>query len=277
MEEGSLWGMIDAQPVVFPVPVHELNTALIEFVVPVEAARRLLPGDAFELVETEPGLAQVNVAALDYRRGAWGPAAAVETMLTARPVGAPPSATGIFLCDGPISQRFASEVASRAMGTSKRLETVEVDTTDADVRFRVSCGDERALTLRLPRVSGARERHRLDIAGYSCLDGEPYVTRLEIDMPAAAVDPADVDLSIGTGWFADTLRSLGLPRKPDRCWWGEGLTAVYHRPARLTAAARAGVTGRGGDAQGDTRGDARETGEAEGTEPLSGGAGPASG
>lgn len=252
--------MIDAQPVLFPVPVDELNTALVEFTVPVEAARRLLPGRAFELVEPEPGLAQVNVAALDYRRGAWGPAAAIETMLTARPVGQPASATGVYLCDGPVNHRFVGEVANRAMGTPKRLETVEVDTTDDAVTYRVSCGGEHALTLRLPRVPGARERYRLDLPGYSCLDDEPYVTRLEIDMPVAEVDPAAVELTIGTGWFADTLRALGLPRRPDRCWWGEGLTAVYHRPAPLDVA----------DA-------AREASSEAGAEPLSRGAGPGAG
>jgi hypothetical protein len=50
---------------------------------------------------------------------------------------------------------------------------------------------------------------------------------LEIDLGLGVVDPADVSLELGAGTIADELRSLGLPKTPDFCSLGEGLSATF--------------------------------------------------
>jgi hypothetical protein len=226
--EPTVWGMIDAQPIVFPAPVQELNAAFVEFTVASDAARRLLPGDAFELAESEPGRAHVVVAAHEYRRGAWGPANALEVALRARPAGEPEDTTGVYLCDAPVSHQFVREAAKRTLGTQMKLEPVEVETTDADVTFRLSSGGEPALTLRVPRTAPPTEPVSVDILAYTYLDDEPYVMPFEMDVPTGVVDPSAVQVEVGTGWFAEMLQALDLPPTPDRCSWGEGLTALFH-------------------------------------------------
>jgi hypothetical protein len=236
--EATVWGMIDAQPIVFPARVQELNAAFVEFSVPTEAARRLLPGDAFELAESEPGTAHVVLAGHEYRRGAWGPATTLEVALRARPAGEPEDRTGVYLCDGPVSHQFVREAAKRTLGTQKKVETVDVETTEADVTFRLSCAGEPAMTLRLPRVASDSDRVPVDVFGYTYLDDEPYVMPFAMDVPTAVVDPAAVEVTLGTGWFPDLLRMVGLPRTPDRCMWGEGLTALFHLATPLDHAGR---------------------------------------
>lgn len=242
MTEATVWGMIDAQPIVFPAPVQELNAAFVEFSVPSETARRLVPGDAFELDESEPGTAHVVLTAHEYRRGAWGPANALELAVRARPAGKPADTTGVYLCDAPVSHQFVREAAKRTLGTPKKLEHVAVDTTEADVTFRVSTDGEPALTLRLPRVPSDHGPLSVSLLGYSYLDDEPYVTPFEMDVPTGVVDPEALEVELGTGWFADLLRALGLPRTPDRCTWGEGLTALFHLATPLGTPGQLGPT-----------------------------------
>lgn len=233
MGEATVWGMIDAQPIVFPAPVQELNAAFIEFSVDAEAARSLLPGDAFEVVESPPGTAHLIVTAHEYRRGAWGPANAVEIALRARPAGESEETTGVLLCDAPVSQQFIREAAHRTLASPKTLEQVEVRTTDTAVVFDVACGGKPALTLRLPRVGPAADPVPVKILAYTYVDREPFVMPFEMDVPTGVVPPDAAELVVGSGWFADTLRALGLPRRPDRCTWGEGLTALFHMAAPL--------------------------------------------
>jgi hypothetical protein len=55
----------------------------------------------------------------------------------------------------------------------------------------------------------------------------PYATPLAIEMPSGMVDPDDVELTLGTGPIAEELRSLGLPKAPDFCTWGEDGCATF--------------------------------------------------
>jgi hypothetical protein len=71
------------------------------------------------------------------------------------------------------------------------------------------------------------------VLGYSYIDGEPHAIPLDLGIPQTAVDPAAVQMRLGTGRFADMLRSVGLPRRPEVCQWGEGLTICWHQPRPL--------------------------------------------
>jgi hypothetical protein len=243
MRDGTVWGMIDAQPIVFPAPVHDANSALMEFAVDAGAARSLLTGDAFELVESPEGTARLLLGANEYRRGAWGPCNVLEVMLRSRPVGAPPDTDGVYLCDAPVSHPFIREAAHRSLRSSRRLESIEVELTEGEVTYTVSTGSsEPDMVLRLPRVppaSPGADPVRITTDAYSHLDDEPYVIPFEIDLPTGHVDPADVRIELGDGWFADMLRHFGLPKRPEWCSWGEGLTALFHMAVPLAEAAEA--------------------------------------
>jgi hypothetical protein len=75
----------------------------------------------------------------------------------------------------------------------------------------------------------AEPPERIDGISYSMVGGVPYATRESVDMPTGvAPDPSAVVVDLGTGPIADALRRLGLPRTPNACLWGEGLSMSFH-------------------------------------------------
>jgi Flp pilus assembly protein TadD len=224
----------EAADCLFPLEVHQFNVAMLLFTVPVDAARTLLPGDAFELVEPEPGMAQFTVMAADHRRNPWGDYDEIVFAVTARPAGAPEEAIGGFILHRFVNQRFTYKALSDTFAFANTMATVDVTYTPDDVAFRLSVADEETLELRLPRVRPSAEPERIDTVAYSIVGEIPYATTEEFDLPAAVVaDPAAVRVELGTGPIADTLRQLGLPRTPDYCAWGEDLSLTHHLPRPL--------------------------------------------
>jgi hypothetical protein len=66
---------------------------------------------------------------------------------------------------------------------------------------------------------------------YSCINNVARRVCLDIDMPQGTVDPAAVNITIDAGPMAAELHHLGLPRPPDFCTWGEGLSSRLFAPS----------------------------------------------
>jgi hypothetical protein len=233
------WGELEGRTITFPMSVPEIHIATALFAVPADAAARLLPGDAFEVVEAEPGVAHLVIAACDYVDNPWGDYDEVNLGLMARPrsggLGAPDAGpTGTFVWRMPVNQAFTCLAGNVVMGFPKTVEDIEVTATDDDVTFRLTCDGAHALSITVPRAPAPDEPPtRLAAESYSYLDGVPHTTTLEMDL-GAPVDPTAVRIELGSGPIADELASLGLPTTPLFATWGESLGAVFH-PARPLA------------------------------------------
>ena len=208
------------------VPVF--HSATLMFSVPFDTAAALLPGSAFEVVQTAPGIAQLVVAAVDYRDNPWGDYNEINLGFLVQPVGGDAASVGSFVYRMPVNQAFTCEAGNRVMGFPKTVEVIDSSYSATDVEFRLVSGGQLALVLRVPRVAATAPPSRLGAVSYSYLDGAAYGTTLAMDVPADVVDPADVVLELGTGPIADELRSLGLPARPDFATWGENLSATFH-------------------------------------------------
>ena len=57
--QGSHWGEIDGVSIDFPMVVEDMRQLTLTYTVPIEPARALLPGDAFEVLEIAPGSGDV--------------------------------------------------------------------------------------------------------------------------------------------------------------------------------------------------------------------------
>jgi len=229
-----LWGELEGRTITFPMSVPEVHVATALFAVPAEAAARLLPGAAFEVVEAEPGVAHLVIAACDYVDNPWGDYDEVNLGLMARPRGAEVGTVGTFVWRMPVNQAFTCLAGNVVMGFPKTVEDIEVTATDDDVTFRLGCDRIHALTLTVPRSTAPDEPPtRLAAESYSYLGGVPHTTTLEMDL-GTPVDPSAVRLELGGGPVADELASLGLPATPLFATWGESLGAVSH-PARPLA------------------------------------------
>ena len=222
----------------FPLEVSEFNVATLVFDVPFEAARRLIPGAAFEPVPTGPDSAQFILTAGDYRRTQWSSCHQMTFALVARPVGAAPGAAGMFVHRTPVDDAFTYAIGHGAMDYPISIELIKVRYGPAQVAFTLMVGVQPTLDLRIPRSTARGRGGRLHSIAYTYRNRVPYAMPVETDLSHAhEVDPAAVLLTLGRGPVADELRSLGLPKAPSSCLWGEGLTATFHagRPLRFPA------------------------------------------
>jgi hypothetical protein len=226
------WGEIDGVSIDFPIEVDQMNSATLTFTVPIGAARAVLPGDAFEVLEVVEGSAMLVLALCDYVQNPWGDYNEVNLGLLVHPVGRP-EAAGAFQWRMPVDQEFTRAAGNRVLGLPKTVEDLTVDYQPDRVTFRLVMGGEPALTVSLPRPAPASEPVRETTITYSYIDGVASEVPLTIDLPTGAVDPADVAIELGTGALADELRSMGLPTAPDFAAWGEGLTGSFLRPRPL--------------------------------------------
>lgn len=239
------WGEIAGVTIEFPMVVDELRSATLTFTVPLDAARALLPGDAFEVAEVAPGSAMLILALCDYVRNPWGDYDEVNAGLLVNPVGRP-DAVGAFQWRMPVDQEFTCAAGNRVMGLPKTVEDLsfsysgepdpvgEGGTVTVRLAMADEPGDGATLLVELPRPDAPHEPAAPDPAmTYSYLDGEPMELALDMQLPPSFVDPSSVRIELGSGAFAAELRSLGLPKAPDLAMWGEGLSATFQRPVPL--------------------------------------------
>ncbi len=228
------WGEIQGRTITFPMEVTAMDAATIGFTVPLDAASRLLPGDAFEIVETAPGSAQLIIALCDYVENPWGDYLEINLGFLARPAGAPADVIGSFVYRMPVDQAFTCQAGNEVMGFPKTVEDLSVTREGDRVTFAMHDDGRLVLAVTFPAAAPMGDPSRVDAVSYSYLDGRPYGTPLSMDMGTGFIDPADVVVELGEGPIADELRSLGLPCAPDFATWGEGLTATFQLGTPVT-------------------------------------------
>jgi hypothetical protein len=227
MTEQVAWGTIQGRPITFPMEVERYHAATMGFSVPADAAKALLPGEAFVVTEIAPGTAQLIVSLCDYRENPWGDYNEVNLGFLARPADAGPEVIGSFIYRMPVDQEFTCQAGNEVMGFPKVVTRIDAEYTEERVTFRLWDDGVEAFTVALPRATADGTATRIEASSYSYLDGVPYATPLAIEMPSGMVGPDDVELTLGTGPIADELRSLGLPKAPDFCIWGEDGRATF--------------------------------------------------
>ena len=225
----TVWGEIQGQTITFPMVVASANIATVLFTVPTAAAVALVPGNAFEIVESVPGSTQLIIAACDYIENPWGDYREINIGFLAKPVHGAPETTGSFIYRMPVDQAFTCEAGNRVMGFPKTVEQITTEYRDDVVVFDLVFGGRPTLRLTIPRVRPEGPAVRVPAVSYSYLGGVPFATMLEMDMGSGIVlDLTTVGVELGDGLVADEFRSLGLPTVPDLASWGEGLGAVFH-------------------------------------------------
>ncbi|HKH04408.1 MAG TPA: hypothetical protein VKA65_04545 [Acidimicrobiales bacterium] len=242
MSDRHVWGMIDAQPIVFPARVHESSVAMLRYRVPGEALRAVVPEEVFPFAADDDGFVRVTLLLADYRSGDWGPSAYAGLTVPVVPgiAGVPrvpggdvPSAAAIQLCRGVTNAAFTDEVMYWALGLSGALGELDVTYRPDHVAVRVGSGGDDELFVRLPRPPAADAGPVIQADVYTSAGKAPRRVRYELEAPVVPLAPESIVIETGTGPLADTVRALGLTRSPDTCNWGERLGMSIHRPHQL--------------------------------------------
>lgn len=225
----TIWGEIDGQTIYFPMVVDEMNQATLTYTVPLAAAQALIPGDAFTALDLGDGTALFILALVDYIENPWGDYTEINLGLIAYPTGEPERA-GAFVYRMPVNQEFTKKAGNDVLGLPKTVEDLTFDYTDESVTVVLNTEGEHTLTIRIPRPAPEGDPIPTEATTYSYLNGEPTQIPLNIDLGTGPIDPADVQIELGTTTIADELRTLGLPSAPDSAAWGEKLTGTFQIP-----------------------------------------------
>lgn len=227
--ETKHWGEIDGVSIDFPMVVRSMNSATLTWSVPIEPARKLVPGDGFEVADMGGGTAMLVLALVDYVDNPWGDYDEVNFGLLVHPTGRPEE-VGAFQWRMPVNQEMTCRAGNEVMGLPKTVDDLSFEYTDDTVAVRLAMGGEPSLAVRFPRAAPAGDPVSDTTLTYSYLDGVATLVPLTIELPTGMIDPAAVELELGTAPAAEELRSLGLPKPPDLAMWGESLSGTFGWP-----------------------------------------------
>ena len=230
-----MWPMttheILGQTVTMPVLVRDGSAATVIFDVDRAAAQALVP-DAFEVVETESGRAQLAIALVDYKDNDLGAYFEVGTIFFVRPVGG--GDDGNFITHLPVNQEFTCVAGNQIWGFPKSVEQIEVTNTDTTSRWVLTMDGELVLDVTVPR-GGADEMPPLPMTSYTMIDGTPHATAFTQGGSGSGMTFGEgVSITLGTHPIAKELESLGLPDAPVvLATWTEQLRASFEEPRAL--------------------------------------------
>lgn len=249
MSEPQPTYQIQGREVGFPVVVRDASSGAATYLVPSAAARALLPGPEFELVELLPGRGLLVVAIIDYKDNDLGDYNEVSIALFVRPRGERPAIPylgnwrdlmrgnlGVHIIHLPVNQSFTQEAGSRIWGYPKTVQEIEFDYAPDRATCKLVVEGRHALTLSLPR-GGDKSLPESEMKTWSYIDGAPHVTRAQQGVEGFGMSfgmkSGGAELTLGTGEIADQLRSLGLPKRPLMCSWMEKFHASFGPAEKL--------------------------------------------
>lgn len=227
------WGEIDGRTIHFPMVVDSMNQLTLTYDVDGAAAGALLPGDSFEILETEPGRGMFVVSIVDYVVNPWGSYNEVNLgfMVSLR---SDPSVTGAFVYRMPVDEEFTCRAGNEVMGLPKTVEDLSITYSEGCVRVDLSMGGRPTMSVTFPDADQTLEPTVTETLTFSYLGGRPTAIPLAIEVGGSVVEPDQVHVELFDSIVADELRSLGLPRTPPQlAMWGRGLSGTFQRPYTL--------------------------------------------
>jgi hypothetical protein len=226
---------IAGRTVTTPVVVRDAAAGTAVFEVDAAAAQGLLPGEAFQVVESSPGRAQLALATIDYRDNDLGDYHEVGITLFVVPRDGDNPAAGTFITHLPVDQDFTCEAGRIIWGFPKTVERIAVAYEAHSTTTSLSIDGELVLRLALPR-GGDEDMPQMEMTTYTYIDGVPHAVGFrQGGTQAQVVAGGDgVELELGPHPLAETLRGLGLPSTPLLTTWTEHMQGRFDGPIALT-------------------------------------------
>jgi hypothetical protein len=211
------------------VVVREAKAGVAFFDVDAGAAQAFLPGDAFEVVQSTPGTAQLLVALIDYEDNDLGDYLEVGLTLFVRPRGGPAdgSADGTFIVHLPVDQSFTCEAGCTIWGFPKTVQEITADHRRASSTWTLAMDGQLVLRLTVPR-GGEDEPPDIAIQTYTYKDGVPHTTPFTQGGRGSSMSFGDgVELELGDHPIAKELAAMGLPRPASMSQWTEEMHGSF--------------------------------------------------
>jgi hypothetical protein len=220
---------IQGQTVELPVVVRKAKAGVAFFDVDAAAAQAFLPGDAYEVVESSPGSAQLLLALIDYEDNDLGDYLEVGLTLFVRPRGAVAdgSADGTFIVHLPVDQAFTREAGETIWGFPKTVQEITADHGDGSSTWTLTMDGQLVLRVTVPR-GGTDEMPDMSIQTYTYKDGVPHVTPFSQGGTGSMIGFGEgVELELGDHPIAKELGAMGLPRPASMSTWTEHMHGTF--------------------------------------------------
>jgi hypothetical protein len=237
--------IIQGREVAMPLVVRDAAAGAVSFLVSARAARAMLPGDAYEVVEILPGRALLSLAAIDYRDNDLGDYNEVSIAFMVRERGA---ARGIpylgaaldvvrgrlrtFIHWLPVNQTFSREAGVEIWGFPKTVDEIDFDYEDDRAICRLTAERRHVLTLSVHR-GGTRTLPDSELVTYTYIHGVPHRVRFTSGAEGFGFRVGGAALSLGDHPYAEQLRTLGLPKRPLLCTWMEHMHGRFEAPEKI--------------------------------------------
>ena len=202
---------IQGRRVGFPIVVRQARMANAVYTVPVEAVRAVLDDPSVEVIEDVHGAATVVIGVVDYEDNDLGDYEEIMWSTMVRSAG-DPSVEGTYIWRLPVNQEFTREAGVRMLGLPKTLEDIDVTYDDHGVTATLTHGGELVARQRFPSLADADPTPMpTPTICLSTIDDVPSVSESHAEGNLRMAFAADgYELTIGTGPWADELRTLGL-------------------------------------------------------------------
>jgi len=235
----------EGREVKLPVFVRRASSATATYLVPADAARRLLPGDELEVAEVLPGRTLFSLASIDYVDNDLGDYNEVSMALFVRERGAPAgfpyvgaavdflrNRLGTYIHRLPVTQSFTREAGEGIWGFPKTVEQIEIANVDGRNRTVLECDGRHVLTFSVP-CGGTRSLPAAEMTTYTYIGGAAHRTTFASGADDVGIHLGDAELTLGDHPIAAELRSLGLPKKPLLSVWLGSMYGRFDAPRAL--------------------------------------------
>ncbi len=243
--KGEFSRQIQGRDIFMPCIVADASSGTAAFLVDAEEARRMLPGDEFDLIEILPGRALLSVALIDYKENDLGDYNEVSIAFFVRekdePVGIPylgpvmdfvRSRVKTYIHWLPVNQSFTQEAGSEIWGFPKTVEEISIDYTDTEVSGCLVAGGKHVLTLKVAR-GGTRTIPDATMTTYTHIHGVPHRTAFTTGAEGFGFRLGGASIELGDHPYAEGLRRLGLPSRPLMSTWMEKMHGRFEAPQKL--------------------------------------------
>ncbi|NNL64784.1 MAG: hypothetical protein HKP30_00945 [Myxococcales bacterium] len=231
--------------VTLPCNVRAATSGNATFLVDASVVRRLLPGDELVVPELLPGRSLCSIACIDYQDNDLGDYNEISIAFFVRERGAPQGipylgtaldmmrgGLGTWIWRLPVNQSFTCEAGCGIWGFPKTVESIEFEREGDRVACRWESDGRHVLTLRTKR-GGDKSFPDREMSTYTWIEGVPHRTPFRSGASGVGFSLGGSELELGDHAVSETLRELGLPRRPLMSVWMEHMHGCFEAPEKL--------------------------------------------
>lgn len=226
--------------VTLPVEVRSATMVAAQFLVPADAAQRIVDPTGLSVARLPGGRASLALSAVRYADNDLGPYHEIAVAFGVRPHDAPtgwrPSATApvTYIHHLPVNQSYTCTVGRGLWGFPKWVADISYEAR-AGATTSVLVDDGRfVLGLEVKRGAVPLPAGETAMTCYSFADGvlrrTPWTTRNHL----VRARPGGATVALGAGEVADELRSLGLPKRAVMSVTTGLMTATFGAPEAIS-------------------------------------------